>query len=163
MSRVPDHEGIESRWARAAPWRKRGGSEREHEEERVDSTVKEGRFQGGHGGQARRASVGEVEGSISGCVDAQTLQDNLQSLGFTPSLAKLEIGKEVGRRRTRSQNKREKWVRVTRRGRKEYSERSRGIGEDERQPVMARLAARWRRSNLIKLVTLRKGNHPGVA
>ena len=40
--------GRESRWARAAPWQERGGSEREHEE-RVDSTVKEGRFQGGKG------------------------------------------------------------------------------------------------------------------
>ena len=28
---------------------------------------------------------------------------------------------------------------------------------------MARLAARWRRSNLIILVALRKGNHPGEA
>ena len=27
----------ESRWARAAPWPKRGGSGQEHEEERVDS------------------------------------------------------------------------------------------------------------------------------
>ena len=42
------------------------GSEREHEEERVDSIVKEGRFQGGEGGQARRASLGEVEESMSG-------------------------------------------------------------------------------------------------
>ena len=29
------------------------GLEREHEEERVDSTVNKGRFQGGQGGQAR--------------------------------------------------------------------------------------------------------------
>ena len=65
MSRVPNHEVRESRWARAAPWPERGGSEREHEEERVHSTVKEGRFQGGKGGQARRASLEEVEGSIS--------------------------------------------------------------------------------------------------
>ena len=36
--------GRESRWARASPWRERGGSEREHGEERVDSTVKEGRL-----------------------------------------------------------------------------------------------------------------------
>ena len=43
----------------------RGGSEREHGEERVDSTVKEGRFQGGQGGQASRASLEEVEGSMS--------------------------------------------------------------------------------------------------
>ena len=28
---------------------------------------------------------------------------------------------------------------------------------------MARLTAPWRRSNLITLVTLRKGNHPGEA
>ena len=31
----------------------------------VDSTVKEGGFQGGQGGQASRASLGKVEGSIS--------------------------------------------------------------------------------------------------
>ena len=43
-----------------------GGSEREHGEKRVDSTVKEGRFQGGQGGQARRASLDQVEGSMSG-------------------------------------------------------------------------------------------------
>ena len=36
----------------------RGRSEREHDEERVDSRVKEGRFQG-QGRQARRASLGE--------------------------------------------------------------------------------------------------------
>ena len=40
-----------------------GGSEREHGEERVDSTVKEGRFQEGKGGQTTRASL---EGSMSG-------------------------------------------------------------------------------------------------
>ena len=45
---------------------------------------------------------------------------------------------------------------MTRRGGREASERRRGIGEDERQPVMARLAARWRRSNFVKLVTFRK-------
>ena len=43
---------------------------------------------------------------------------------------------------------------MTRRGGKEASERSREIGEDERQPVMARLAARRRRSNLVILVLL---------
>ena len=36
-------------------------------------------------------------------------------------------------------------------------------GREAWQPVMARLAARWRRSNLVILVTLRKGNHPGEA
>ena len=52
---------------------------------------------------------------------------------------------------------------MTRRGDREASVSSRGIGDDERQPVMARLAARWRRSNLVILVALRKGNHPGEA
>ena len=42
------------------------GSERKHGEERVDSTVNEGRFQGGLGGKAKRASLEQVEGSMSG-------------------------------------------------------------------------------------------------
>ena len=50
---------------------------------------------------------------------------------------------------------------MTRRASKEASESKSGIGEDEGQPVMAQLAARWRRSNLVILVTLKKGNHPG--
>ena len=52
---------------------------------------------------------------------------------------------------------------MTRRGGREASERKSGIGEDKRQPVMVRLAARWRRSNLVRLVALTKGNHPGEA
>ena len=52
---------------------------------------------------------------------------------------------------------------MTRRGGKEASERSRGIEEDERKPVIARLDARWRRSNLVIMVEywLRKKKHPG--
>ena len=46
--------------------RERGGSERKYEVERIDPTVKEGRFQRGKGGQARRSSLGEVEESMSG-------------------------------------------------------------------------------------------------
>ena len=42
---------------------KKGGSERRHREETVDSIVKEGTFQGG---QAKRTSLAEVEGSMSG-------------------------------------------------------------------------------------------------
>ena len=57
--------GERVRWARAAPWQERGGPEQEHGEERVDSMVKKGRFQGGKGGQARRAFLKEVEGSMS--------------------------------------------------------------------------------------------------
>ena len=41
------------------------GSKRVHEEERMDLTVKGDRFQGGKEGQARRTSVGEVEGGMS--------------------------------------------------------------------------------------------------
>ena len=52
---------------------------------------------------------------------------------------------------------------MTRRGGRETSQRRSGIGEDETQPVMARLAARWRRFNLVILVTLKKGDHPGEA
>ena len=52
---------------------------------------------------------------------------------------------------------------MTRREGKETSKRRRGIGEDKRQPVMAQLAARWRRSNLVILVMLRKGNYLGEA
>ena len=58
--------------------------------------MKEGRFRGGEGRQGKRASLGEVKESMSGRVDAKALQDDLQSLGFTPSLAKPEMGKEVG-------------------------------------------------------------------
>ena len=46
--------------------RERGRSEQGHGEERVGSTVKEGRFQGEKGGQARRASLEQVEGTMSG-------------------------------------------------------------------------------------------------
>ena len=42
----------------------REGSEQEHGEEKVDFTVKEDRFQGREGGQAKRPSLGE-EGSMS--------------------------------------------------------------------------------------------------
>ena len=51
---------------------------------------------------------------------------------------------------------------MTHRGGKEASVRS-GMGEDERQLVMVQLAARWRRSNLVRLVALKKGNRPGEA
>ena len=65
----------------------------------MDYTVNEGRFQGGQGGQARRDSLGEVEEGMSWRVDAKALQDDLQSLNFTPSLAKPAMKKEAGRRR----------------------------------------------------------------
>ena len=45
---------------------RRGRLEHEHGVGRVDSTVEEGIFQGGNGGQARRASLGEEEGRMRG-------------------------------------------------------------------------------------------------
>ena len=60
LSKAPNHE------LERVKMGERGGSEREHGVERVDSTVKKGRFQGGQGGQASKASLGEVEGSMSG-------------------------------------------------------------------------------------------------
>ena len=79
-------------------------------------------------------------------MDAKALQDDLEwCLGFTPCLAKPEIGKEVGRRRARSKDKKVKRVRVSHMGSKEASERRSGTGEDERQPVMAQLPTWWRR------------------
>ena len=44
----------------------------EHGEVRVDSTVKEGGFQG-KGEQARRASLGKVKGSMSGAVEGSNV------------------------------------------------------------------------------------------
>ena len=41
-------------------------------------------------------------------MDAKAFQEDLQSLGFTPSLAKPEMGKGVGRRRARSEDERVK-------------------------------------------------------
>ena len=49
-----------------APWRERGRSKREHEEVRVDFTVNEVGLHGGKEGQAKRASLEQVEGSMSG-------------------------------------------------------------------------------------------------
>ena len=39
---------------------------------------------------------------MSEWLNAKALQENLWSLGFTPSLTTPEIGKEVGRRKARS-------------------------------------------------------------
>ena len=66
LSRAPDRKVGESQGEQEPHLGERGGSEREHGEERVDSTVKEGRFQGGEGEKARRAFLGEVEESMSG-------------------------------------------------------------------------------------------------
>ena len=63
--------------------------------------MKEGRFQGGEGGQIKTAFLGKVERSVNECADAKDLQKDLQSLGFTPSLAKPEMGKKIGRRSAR--------------------------------------------------------------
>ena len=50
-----------------------GGSEQIHGKERVDSTMNADRFQRGQRWQAIRASLEEVEGCMSGRVDAKAL------------------------------------------------------------------------------------------
>ena len=62
LSRVPDHDRGESQDGREPHL----GESEEDGEERVDSTVNKGRFQGGKVGQARRASLEQLEGSMSG-------------------------------------------------------------------------------------------------
>ena len=52
---------------------------------------------------------------------------------------------------------------MTRRVGLDASEKRGGIERDDRQPMMALLAARKRRSNLVILVTFRKGYHPEEA
>ena len=59
LSRIPDHEGERVKVGESRILaREREGSDREHGEENLDSTVNEGRFQRGKGGQARRVSLG---------------------------------------------------------------------------------------------------------
>ena len=81
--------GRESRWARAAPWRERGGSEREHGVGRVDSTVNEGRFHGGQGGQARRASLEQVDGYFS----SKAWFFSMMCLNFRKDTSKNEVSR----------------------------------------------------------------------
>ena len=71
--------------------------------------------------------------------------------------------KEIEIQRASSQDERVKSVRMTRRGDRKASKKRIRIEEDERQPVMARLAARWRHSSFVILVMLRKEKHPGEA
>ena len=64
-------------------------AQRKQGEERVDFTVKEGRFQRGEVQQAKMTSLGE---SMSRWVDSKSFQAVLESLSFTPSLARPEMG-----------------------------------------------------------------------
>ena len=66
LSKAPDRGVGESQGERELHLGKKGESKRERGEERVDCIMKEGRFQGGKGGKAKRASLGEVEGSMRG-------------------------------------------------------------------------------------------------
>ena len=66
LSKAPDREVGRVKVSDSCTLSRERGSKREHEEQMVDFTVKEERFQGGEGGQAKRTSLGEVEDSISG-------------------------------------------------------------------------------------------------
>ena len=81
-----------------------------------------------------------MEESISERVDVNALQENLEGLGFTVSLAKREIKNKIERRRARSQEK-VKSVRVTHTGGRDTSEMRCGIEENKRQPVMTQMIA----------------------
>ena len=87
--------GRESRWARAAPWRERGRSEREHGKKKGGLHSDGKHIPRREGWQARRAFIGDVKVSKGS-------PGRSAEFGFTPSLAKREMGKEVGRRRARS-------------------------------------------------------------
>ena len=65
--------------------------------------MKKGKFKEGDFGKARRASLGEVEGSMS-CVSGRkgSSERSAELNSFTSSLSKPEMGKEVGRQRARS-------------------------------------------------------------
>ena len=52
LFRSPDREVGENQGKREPPLCENGGSKREHEEEKVDDIMKEGRFQGGDEEQA---------------------------------------------------------------------------------------------------------------
>ena len=68
----------------------------------MDSTVKEVKYQGEKGGQARRTSLGEVEESIVLVSERKSSPRGSAESWFHSSLARPEIGKQVGRRRVRS-------------------------------------------------------------
>ena len=129
----------------------------------MDSTVKEGRFQEEPEKESKKNFPRRSRKKHKRVMDANALQENLHSLGFTPSLAKLEKGKKVEKQQARSYDDRTKILRMTRRRGKNASERRRGIGKNERLTEIARLAAQYRPSNLVKLITLRKRNHAGEA
>ena len=50
----------------------------------------------------QRETPERIKGSMIGLVDTKALQQNLESLGFTTTLAIPEMGQEIGRQRTRS-------------------------------------------------------------
>ena len=62
----PSVQSTRSQGERESHLGEREGSEREHGEERMNATVKEGWFQEGEGEQASRASLEQVEKSMSG-------------------------------------------------------------------------------------------------
>ena len=153
----PEHQiggGRDSRWARAAPWREREENQSGSKEKKGwtlqsrKADFKEWK------GQARKASLGEVKGSISVWVHAKA------SRRICRVLVSLErrLGDEEPTHKIKEWNE-SRWH-VEEIGKPQKKGR---IGENERQPVRALLAAWWKRSNLMILVMLKKENHPGVA
>ena len=64
--------------------------------------MNEGRFRGGKGRESKKSLPRGDRRKHERVSGRKSSQDDLQSLGFTPSLAKPEIGTGVGRRSARS-------------------------------------------------------------
>ena len=90
-------------------------------------------------GKQKEPSLGKKGTSVSEKAEAKTCQKKPGSLCLLVSWAKHEIGKETGRERDRSKDD---GVRVSGRKGWEPQKKRRGIKEDKRHLLMARVAAR---------------------
>ena len=97
QSRVPDREGGESQGEQELHLGKKEGGIRARAWSGKGGLHSEGRRIPRRKGRASKKSLPRTSRRRHERVSGQALQDALQSLGFTPSLAKPEIGKEVGR------------------------------------------------------------------
>ena len=68
----------------------------------MDSTVKEGRFQGCEGDQAKRASLGESRRKHERVSGRKSCPGRSAESWFHSNLAKPEMRKEIGRQRAHS-------------------------------------------------------------
>ena len=97
--------GRESRWSRAAPWRERRELEQEHGEERWISQRREVSMRG----RTSKENLPRKSRTKHEWVgDAKALQEDLENLNFTPSLAEPKMGKDVEKRKAANKKDRAK-------------------------------------------------------